>query len=349
MKIQPDQYLLAKKYHKQDSGKAKIYLLRVESLQGDLVTGTLQTPTVHLNPVKASFNREDVVANLGLKPTPGKAYGFDLSKLYRGERSLHPDFPEFHVFSIPTKENRLAFSEDIGKLLKLLKRNSIEFLLEETAWEIVPKNGKYSGMFMRSKDVRQQPDRIQIAVTDETRVLEEGLGFRYVLAHELGHKMHLRYAGPEKYPKLNAKWLQLYQTSIERRETGKDTCRSLLNKLVKAETFMEFTRGLTEDERKSLRVILHFIRLEHNLSKLEVGILHSTRDPERLKQIWPSKDLFGAKANPILTLYATKNFKELVAETFALHLLGKSVPKALSELMDSTIAQARKSWQASVA
>jgi len=63
---------------------------------------------------------------------------------------------------------------------------------------------------------------------------------------------------------------------------------------------------------------------------------------EIVKASWKATSIVTSKLSPILTEYALKNYKELLAETFAFYVLKKKFPKELHDLMEKSISFVRK-------
>jgi len=257
---------------------------------------------------------------------------------------VHKEFPEVHIFEKPTKANREILTSSVDHIVSLLKRKRLGFMLAAPiTWELRPQTGKYSGYYLHSRNPEKSPHRISIACNEKTRSGDNARNlYTYVLAHELGHALHFQYVDTKTFPKLNAKWVSLYRTSISSQEIEAATRKRILKEATSAEDLNAYYKHLNEDDKQALKVLMREVWFEHKLHWQEVCTLHSAR-PEYLAELWPTHSVFDTAPKPILTDYATKNFRELFAESFAYWLLDLSQPSVTYELMEKSVSTAIQS------
>ena len=140
-------------------GKQKPLLLRVSQV-GELSSLGRHERLPHLKKEQIEFKPEEVLVNLGKSPAPGKLYGYDLGSRYR-KTEVHPYFGEIHYFAIPDEQSKARFERALDQTEELLKKNRLGFLLDHpTAFEVVPKHGKYAGKYIHSNNPETKPSQI---------------------------------------------------------------------------------------------------------------------------------------------------------------------------------------------
>jgi len=335
MMIEKGRYVVAAL--KTDKGRGTPFLLKVDSVDKSIVQGTLERNS-HISQLKKTVEVlvKDVVADLGTSPHYGKAYGCDTSNIYAGRKS-HDDFGSLHFFYKPEKEKAKQLTDAFTKVSKSLVHAGLDFLIDPSTciWEILPYHGeKYAGMYIRSKNVDKTPHRFQI----RPEMMPYG-EFPYVIYHELGHHLHLEFATGKK---LQAEWVRLYNTSIKVTPIKKEKSQELLDALLAGEDRpSDFKTNLSEEDTLVYKWIIRVIGQQHSLSIKELDLLFEAQYFEDIRGIWPVRGVPMKDLAPIVTEYATKNFKELIAESFAFRMVGKKLPKSVDALLDKTLSYAK--------
>jgi hypothetical protein len=330
MKMRKGDYGIAK----QDQGKDYLFKALADSdsrsveavLEKDChVQGLRHTMTVALS---------DVVLNLGSDPHPGKVYGYDVGTLHR-KRLTHDKFGDVHFFYRPDKQVLADLKESMDKVAERLKRQDLLFLLDNMIFEVLPYNGeKFAGRFLKSKN-EKLPKRIQIR--PEIMPASE---YQYVWYHELGHNLHLDYCKPAK--KLNASWLKLFNTSIRVDTIKKDKSQQLLDALIGGEEPpSDFKRGLDEEDALAFKWLIRTIQQVNGLSIQDLDILFEADMKDEVAKVWPVRNISHKELAPIVSDYATVNFKELFAECFAFYMVKKKLPEPIVKLMERSISYAK--------
>jgi hypothetical protein len=276
----------------------------------------------------------DVVLNLGSDPHPGKVYGYDVGTLHR-KRLTHDKFGDVHFFYRPDKQVLADLKESMDKVAERLKRQDLLFLLDNMIFEVLPYNGeKFAGRFLKSKN-EKLPKRIQIR--PEIMPASE---YQYVWYHELGHNLHLDYCKPSK--KLNASWLKLFNTSIRVDTIKKDKSQQLLDALIGGEEPpSDFKRGLDEEDALAFKWLIRTIQQVNGLSIQDLDILFEADMKDEVAKVWPVRNISHKELAPIVSDYATVNFKELFAECFAFYMVKKKLPEPIVKLMERSISYAK--------
>jgi len=273
--------------------------------------------------------------NLGPEPILGSVYGHDIS-LVRRSKLEHAHLGDVHFFYRPEKQVRESLVRAGNIVAKRLTKAGVARILEDAlVWEVKPfTSEKYAGMYHWSlkEDI---PNRIEIFPEKMT-----AQDFPYVFLHELGHHIHLNYA--RKNEQLEAKWLSLFNTTIEVINVPREECLSLLKELLGGDVKpSRFKSSLEEDEKKDhYALILRWIAKEHSISVRDLDTLFRTEKFDEIEYVWPKKTVL-AKRNlkPEVSEYGTKNVRELVAESIAFHLCGKRLPSKVEKLLERTFSE----------
>lgn len=277
-----------------------------------------------------TVSKKQIVLNLGETPRPGKVYGLETTNLFR-VRKDHDDFGAINFFYKPDKQVVKDLWASMSKVAKILKKKGLEFLLDDIVWEVLRYHKeKFAGMYMHAKNDKM-PHRIQ--VRPEIMPATE---YAYVLLHELGHHLHLEFLTSKK---LNAHWLRVYNTSIKVETIKKDTSIRLLTSLLEQEDLpSDFKGQLSEEDALAFKWIIRTIASNNALSIKELDTLWEADMKDDISKLWPQRTITHKELAPVLTEYATKNYKELVAESFAFYMVGKKQPEGLIRLLEKSIS-----------
>jgi hypothetical protein len=340
MEIQQGDYCIAQV--EDESGKTKNHFFRVRKIEGKEIEGVLEKNT-HLKPITVSFKKKQIVLNLGVKPPVGSVFGFNVGSYYRGKKS-HPDFGDVHFFVDLKEEEKLSLRKSLDRAASLLQEKDLGFVLNDNlVLNICPKKGKYAGWYNHSSGPDGQ-NEIYVSLADiNSPEAVAKKQYLYVLVHELGHALHFNFVRDSQ--KLEAKWIELYNQSIGMRKVEAKECRAFLKSFLQAETdFQSWMSSFEEDEDKAkLRLILKWVREVKSLSTRE--LLFMIQDGQDLVDVWPNVDVCSKDLKPLVTEYACKNYKELFAESFALHMLGVKLPGSVLVLMEKSILYAQKNYR----
>jgi hypothetical protein len=321
--------------------KKKTFLFKVESVQKGIATGTVEKDS-HLKDKRFTIEApvKNIVINLGPEPFPGKVYGHDVSTLYKG-RKTHDFFGPLYFFYTMEEEAKKSLIGAFDKVARILEKNKLSFMADPQTciWEIVPANGeKYAGMYKRSKNPEKSPHRLHIRPE-----VMPSVDFPYVIYHELGHHLHSEYMTGKK---LNAQWVQLHATTIAVTSIRKEKSQELLdNLLAQEDSPSNFKSNLSEEDTLIYKLILKHINQQHNVSVKELDILFEADYKDEIRGVWPTRGIAKKDLAPIVSEYATKNYRELFAESVAYRLTGKKLPKAVESLLDKSFSFARSNYE----
>lgn len=330
IRIKKGDYCVAKREGKKD------FLFKALSDNDSKSVEAVVEKNSHIQGLRATLTVElsDVVLNLGPDPYPGKVYGHDVGTLHK-KRMTHEKFGDVHWFYKPPKEVGKDLWASMDVVAAKLKKAGLEFLLWDQVYEVHPYHGeKYAGSYAKAK-TDKIPDRTMIR--PEIMPASE---YAYVLQHELGHRLHLRFcAGATK---LNANWLKAYNKSIKVVSVKKDKSQQLLDMLLDGEECpSSFKSGLDEEDALAFKWIIRTIGQINGLSIKDLDLLFEAEMKDEIRGVWPIRNLHRKELAPIISEYATVNVKELVAESFAFYMTGRKLPEAILKLVEKTIAYAK--------
>jgi hypothetical protein len=162
--------------------------------------------------------------------------------------------------------------------------------------------------------------------------------YPYILAHELGHRIHRQWL---QSPSTEARWIKLYNTSINVSPIDPQMCQDMLKKLSPDFTLKDLKRSLDDDEEKlALKMILRTIKTNHGLTPHELNLLLVSDEVDEVREMWPEHIDVKSLA-PVISEYATTNYSETIAEAIAFHLTGVQLPKAVVKLTEKTLSLAK--------
>lgn len=273
------------------------------------------------------IHQKDLVLELGKNPPRGNAYGVDTTSLYKGRKN-HDFFGDINFFYKPEKQ----VVKNLWKAFSIAEKKLKNFNLDQDlVIEVLPKfKQKYAGIYMHSRK-EKMPNRIQIIPE-----VMDASDYPYVILHEFAHSLHYRHLMDTD---LDADWISLYNTSIKVKTVKKEQCLELLE-MVKGsdESIGNVLRTVEDDElRLAGRWILREISKIHGLSIKELSKLQRADKMEEVLEVWPKHALRAKDLEPVISEYATKNYKETVAESLSFHWIGKKLPKSVDKLIDKTL------------
>lgn len=326
---QKDEYLICK-----INGTPKTFLMKVSAVQSGTIHGFL-AHDYHVpgKRVAVEVVPKDVILNLGADPRPGKVYGVEVLRPVGSKDS--PDFGKVTFFYKPSKDVGANLMDAFDKVAKIFKRQRLEFALGDGIWEVMAPQGSKSGMYKRSRKPDLNPHRFLIHPE-----LLPATEYPYVIAHELAHHLHLEFMDN---PKLNASWIRLFNTSIRPTSVSKEKSMELL-KAMETHDGPPSSLGsvLSEEDTRAFRQILRAIQQYRAVSVKELDTLAESDDMDEVQGLWPKRAIPHKELEPVVSEYATRSYRELVAESISFYLVGKKLPKEVTALVERSLTYARK-------
>lgn len=319
-------------------------LIKVSGSNGITVTG-VATKYQNIQELRqvVDIPAQDVYLNLGPDPRKGKVYGVDVSNLYRGSVD-HKRFGRLCWMYKPEDEAKESIIRGFNVAYKRLQNFGLEALAsEDIVWELTaPNNEKYAGMYIPQKKTKSLEIPPRILIRPEVLTADQ---YPYVVLHELGHHVHSRYL---KSPKLEAAWVKLYNTSIKKQDIRKEEAQQMLDNLLAGEDHPSaYKKSLEEEDALVFKWIMRHIKQTHNVSVYELDLLFKGEEREEIRYLWPTRTIERKELAPVISEYATKNFRETFAEAFAFHLMGLTLPKNVVKLVERTLSYTKAQFGAS--
>lgn len=313
-------------------------VLKISGADGIMATGvSIKYQNIPNLRKVIDVKQEDIFLNLGPNPRKGRVYGLDVSNLYKGSVD-HKNFGRLCWMYKPQADTKTDILRGFSVAYKKLAKFGLEFLADEDiVWEINPANGeRYAGMYIPAKKTKslEVPARIMLRPEVMTADL-----YPYVVIHELGHHVHRAFL---KSPKLEAAWIKLFNTSIKPQDIDKTESAFFLDTLLAGEERPSvFRKSLEEEQQVAFKWIIRHISQTHGITMHELDLLFEGDEREEIRALWPTRTIQRKELDPVISEYATKNFRETIAEAFALHLTGTQLPKAVIKLVERTISYAK--------
>jgi hypothetical protein len=316
----------------------KMKLGRVQSFDDTTVSLMLQKDFPYVKDA-AEYDRSQVRVNFGADPLPGRAYGYDLGVLHRG--TIEHDFwGSIHFMYRPDKKTTRLLKNSLDRTAKRVEKLELTEFVERFTTEIRPKQGKWAGMYLHSKN-DLVPHRVWYAPEWSQRDPDT---MDNVIFHEFGHVVRhngvidLRYRG---------RWVSLWQKSIanvkiESRQLKE--IRSLIESADPEEArFAQMLKEATADLGPRVhKAIVDWFNQAHNIKMRDLELLWKSGKSDQLMSLWPDHLIDTHDLKPVVSEYATKNSEELFAESFAFYCQKKKLPSKVQSLLDDSLRLARE-------
>jgi hypothetical protein len=315
--------------------KPKLTCAKVEFVDGEDV-GAVDIENMHIAHLRNGFDTktENVIAIVD--PTH-PSYHNKFPAIF--QNAIHnADFGSLNWFYAPKDEVRSNLEVAFAKATVALKTRGLGFIIQPTTcvWEIYPYGGeKYAGYYKRNAKPEKNPHRLAI-IPEHTNY--DHSWYTYVIFHELAHHLHSEFVHGRQ---LNAKWIDLYSTSVPARDILKEDTDRLLKALLEQEALpSDFKGQLEEEDEEAFKLILKAIKQQHKLGVKELDVLFVAEFNEQIKALWP-ETVVANDLNPLVTEYATKSYRELFAEAFAYYMTGRDLPQEVKELVEESLSYAK--------
>lgn len=316
------------------------FLIKTTSVDEKNVNGVLEKNR-HLGLKTISVSHKEVVADLGLKPHPGKLYGVDTANLFR--KTFDHDFwGQIHFYIAMDKDGVAKLRKALDNTASKLNKLGLSEYTENLYTEIRAKQGKWAGKYFHSgkekiaNKIQYAPEWAQGSIPT----------LEYCIYHEFGHV--LRYNGLTSKT-VRAQWQTLYQTTVMPIVIPYKEVKSILEylrteiestELDLPQVLKNYVEENEDNEAAAIKIkaILRWLKQIHRTSIKELSVLWDTRKMKTLESLWPTGSVDTNKLSPLVTEYATVNVEELFAESFALYCTGKKLPIKVQELLEKSLS-----------
>ncbi len=309
---------------------------KVSGVSNGIVSGRIEKD-FHVKEKFFEVPFKDILVDLGSNPHAGSVYGQDVTCRLTAKRE-HDFFGRIFWLYKPKKEALTAVESGLDQAASILKKHKLPPLPNDVIMEMRSNEvkSKWAGQYKHSKASDKSPHRI--SMKPESVSLRES-DIVYVILHEYAHWFHFNCATG---PKLNARWVRLFNTSIKLQTVTKADSSALLETLLGGqERPSDFKSNLDEDQRNQFNWICRTIKADHALSVAELDLLFESDFRDDIKEVWPKVTLNKKSLSPVISEYACVNYREAFAESVAFYLLSKKLPISVQQLLEKTFAYGR--------
>ena len=312
-------------FHDDNIDKKHNLLGKVEKVNPLLVK--LQ-PDLFGNQPTVETSRKNILCVVGPKPTSGHVYGVDLSNIYRTSVPMDK-FGILHYYWAPEKSVRKALKSAFAIAAKKLESAKLYTIFDEQVNYSI-RSMRSAGMYYIGNDEKKIPHRIEL---DPSRTTIEDLP--HCILHEIGHFYFNKLDDDWQF-----KWVNLYATYVQMdRFTSRDMKALRDNFVHSGLSFVEFRKELDEPEQTYFKLVQKHLQKCFKLNPKQLQLLYE-ENQEVVISKFPTSTL-KVNYETLVSEYATKNYHELFAESFAFYLLGMKLPKDVNRLIEKTIAVLR--------
>lgn len=270
-----------------------------------------------------TLKSSEVFCVLGSKPKQGKAFGVDTTNIYRCTKPLKY-WGDLHYFIAPDKQVRNGINSAFSIVYKNLKNLGIDISNKGITFRIKALSGKTNGMFIKLKtgDILIDLDPSKVTISE----------LPHVLAHEVGHYL-FNFLEAEQ----QEKWVKLYIKHIMPKTFSPKDCQRMKDFIQSYTSLKEAKSEVDDDDKELFDTCIKFVRIASRLSFAQLDSFYQSNAQDIL-DIWP-KSISSTDYDTIISEYATKNYKELFAESFAFYVNKKELPQTVEKMMARTIQQ----------
>ena len=325
MDFQPGEFFIVKVGNKNR-------LVRYSEEKSGVLHGTIDNSKAEDTVEPVEFHELDVVANLGLYPAIGSAYGVQVEPLLKtvdcafGPLDFYFRPPEF-------KKYLAKFNEQVDIVYDTFvtdqKLSHAPFRLESR----IPK-GKYAGFYIIDGRTDQQYLRLKA---------KDILDIPHIMYHELGHMLWANYL--QDAVKLKTRWYTTFLDTCTATETNKSQTRTLLDSFIQSGiSIEEFEPELSDEDLDIFQSCLDHIVTMYRLTKPQLKSISRSGAFEDVivnHNLWP-KLLINVEFDPVVSEYGTKNPEEFWCESLSIYLSGGGLlPQHIDDLVEKTLRRAR--------
>lgn len=276
--------------------------------------------------ITVEYDEKTLLAVLGKKPRLGQtAFGVKIQPFVGSTESEHGDI---HYFRELSELEHKAFNSALKRCAKRLREARLD-VLPVGHFNILPKKGKYAGMYHYRKKGEVITDHIDL----HPESFEDRKYNEYLLMHEYGHAVWYRLMSSSQ----KAKWISLYHKRLDIANIARERLDSMLQELLHfSGTLKDFVKEMPEDERPIFREVMNHYKRYHKLDSYALEIIH-VENTEQFAKLWPKRTTIIENVTEDPSAYAMTKVEELWAECFAYHTTGKLLSKDTRKLMEQTL------------
>lgn len=324
--VSKDDYIVVKKGRK----PVLCFVLNSKTQRG-VVEKTLHTD----EPEHFTYEEENILCNLGPEPSHGKIYGIEVMPYKKTiETNL---FGPIHIFRDVEKKEITALKKAMKKVREAYKKQASVAFLPLYQIQILPKKGKYAGMYLAKTKGSEVFDIMKL----HPETLADPIYNEYLVAHEFAHGLWYRCVSHD----LRVKWMKLFQKRKKLSSVSADSLEELCSDVVRYEGgIRDYMKEVAEeDDKMILKEVLSFFKKYHSMAAQDVELMLS-HDSGKLADMWPTTAMLS-ESRPDISQYAMTKVEEFFAEAVAYHMTGKQLPKDVQKGLDKTFKHCRAAHQ----
>lgn len=321
--VNRDDYVIAK--HR---GKPTLFLVLDPKSMRSVIENTVHTD----EPEHVTVEEEDILCNLGLKPHHGKLYGIDVQPYLRTIESTK--FGPIHLFRDVPKKELKSLREVMNTVYNEYKAQASVAFLPLHQIRILPKRGKYAGMYKAKARGSEVFDSIDLF----PETFADPIFNAYMMAHEFAHGLWYRCVD---YP-TRVKWMNLYQKRLKLSSVEEKHLQELCDDVMRYEGgIRDYMKEVADDTEKMVvkEVLGHFKR-HHKMAPQDVDMMLS-HDSSKLAEMWPTAAVL-IEERPDVSTYSMTKVEEFFAEAVAFTIVGKTLPKDVKNGIDYTFKKCKR-------
>jgi septum formation topological specificity factor MinE len=308
-----------------EPGLKKPVLAKVLKLKNDGIHGLLSYEKIALEG-EAAFEFdcqfEDVVANLGPKPTYGKVFGCDIEPYHKLITTKLSSTRVAVMVGLSTREEE-KLEASFSKFYKIAKKHGFLQHFKQIRIVVRPGMTSVAGMWSLAKD---GSEKIDIYVPRSDAAEKGNTPVEYILAHEIGHHIWNRYFTEEE----KAVWIAMHRKAVAVEDHNTAKVAHFRSQLVAAGSVKELKKTIEDEaEKKLFSEILSRVCKTFKIRPDELNALLKSGD--NLSNYWINTAVQKSDSSVIITEYARKNSQELFSECLAHYLLGMEMPEKLEK------------------
>jgi hypothetical protein len=199
-------------------------------------------------------------------------------------------------------------------------------------------------MYKHSGKPEASPHRVLLSIGESILAKASAASYTYVYLHEHCHAIHFQLL--HEQPNLNAQWVKMFTTTVSSRNLGSARLAELGKAVIGFEgSVKDFMKSSEVEVQADVKLIFRWLHENRNLSHKEVEVLKTSKSAsakETLESVWPTSSVRSKKLKPLVTEYATRNFRELFAEACSLYIMGKELPANVVSLVEKSLTLANQ-------
>lgn len=341
LSVNPGDYVLASLGEDNEGNDSDLVVLRCEKVNKSKMLG-IAANTYHWKRDQFVVMLDRVVSNLGNRPIKLTVAATNLYEVFDKRVEHHPVFGAVNFSYEPNDEDVTHLMKGYSKAYKWLKEHGLADLVQlPMVHEVTHIKRRYVGQVKTSTQPSvAKPTFVRFCTAHE--MISQELGLFYVVMHELAHVIDLDVL-LNRSPKLTAAWLDMFERTVKAEEISEGDVNELFERLIEAPDFKSFRTSLTDEDAEVMKIIASVLSRTRSVSLRDLAHIKEAGDEKLLNRLWPvAHQCVGSRKKPVVSDYATKNVRELFAESVAFYAIERKLPKEIVSLVEASLSRAAK-------